>query len=52
MAVAQKIGATHYLETSSKRGIGVHEAFERAAREAFRYSLSTKNKRQGICTIA
>ena len=33
MAVAREIGAAHYMETSSKEGISLHEVFECAARD-------------------
>ena len=33
MAVAWEIGAAHYMETSSKEGISLHEVFECAARD-------------------
>lgn len=47
MSVAQKIGATLYLETSSRRGTGVHEVFEHAARKAFRYQIG-KEKTKAV----
>lgn len=34
MAVAQKIGAKHYLECSAKSGEGVREVFQYATRAA------------------
>lgn len=34
MAVAQKIGARHYLECSAKSGEGVREVFQYATRAA------------------
>ncbi|KIJ97971.1 hypothetical protein K443DRAFT_133647 [Laccaria amethystina LaAM-08-1] len=37
LAVARKIGAAHYMETSSKERIGLYEVFECAAREGLRY---------------
>lgn len=42
MAVAQKIGATRYLECSAKSGQGVREVFEHATRAAL---LSKPGKR-------
>lgn len=41
MAVAQKIGARHYLECSAKSGEGVREVFQYATRAALlsRYLL-------------
>ncbi|KAG8730122.1 GTP-binding protein Rho1, partial [Ceratobasidium sp. 414] len=36
MAVAQKIGACHYLECSSRTGEGVRDVFQYATREALR----------------
>jgi len=49
MAVAQKIGATRYLECSAKSGQGVREVFEHATRAAL---LSKPGKRsKGKCTV-
>ena len=42
MAVAQKIGAKHYLECSAKSGEGVREVFQYATRAAL---LTTKRKK-------
>ena len=47
MAVAQKIGAKHYLECSAKTGEGVREVFQYATRAA----LLSRNKKKGHCTI-
>lgn len=48
MAVAQKIGAKHYLECSAKTGEGVREVFQYATRAA----LLSRNKKKGPhCTI-
>ena len=42
MAVAQRIGARHYLECSAKSGEGVREVFQYATRAAL---LSKSGKR-------
>ena len=52
MAVARKIGAAHYMETSSKEAIGLHEAFECATREGLRYRPRERQKmRRENCTV-
>jgi Ras family protein A len=49
MAIAQKIGAKHYLECSAKTGEGVREVFQYATRAALlRPQKRSKNKG---CTI-
>ncbi|PPQ74150.1 hypothetical protein CVT26_007151 [Gymnopilus dilepis] len=49
MAVAQKIGAKHYLECSAKTGEGVREVFQYATRAAL---LSRgKGKKHSHCTV-
>ena len=48
MAVAQKIGAKHYLECSAKTGEGVREVFQYATRAAL---LSRGKKKGPHCTI-
>jgi len=48
-AVAQKIGATKYIECSAKTGYGVREVFEWATRYAL---MNQRKKRSGTkCTI-
>lgn len=44
MAVAQKIGAKHYLECSAKTGEGVREVFQYATRAALLSKVSKKKK--------
>ena len=49
MAVAQKIGARHYLECSAKTGEGVREVFQYATRAAL---LSRpKGSKKGHCVV-
>ncbi|CAE6498802.1 unnamed protein product [Rhizoctonia solani] len=49
MAVAQKIGARHYLECSAKSGEGVREVFQYATRAAL---LSNRKKpKKGGCVL-
>lgn len=48
MAVAQKIGAKHYLECSAKTGDGVREVFQYATRAAL---LTTKRGRKNNCIV-
>uniref|UniRef100_A0A8H7XLX8 Uncharacterized protein n=1 Tax=Psilocybe cubensis TaxID=181762 RepID=A0A8H7XLX8_PSICU len=49
MAVAQKIGAKHYLECSAKSGEGVREVFQYATRAAL---LSRgKGKKSHHCIV-
>lgn len=47
-AVAQKIGATRYLECSAKSSEGVREVFEQATRAAL---LASSKKRGNKCQI-
>jgi len=49
MAVAQKIGAKHYLECSARTGEGVKEVFQYATRAAL--LTRSKGKRKSNCTI-
>jgi Ras family protein A len=44
MAVAQKIGARHYLECSARTGEGVREVFQYATRAALLTRASNKKK--------
>jgi len=48
-AVAQKIGATKYLECSAKTNEGVREVFEAATRAAL--TMNRKKSKSGKCTI-
>ncbi|CUA68951.1 Chitin synthase 4 [Rhizoctonia solani] len=50
MAVAQKIGARHYLECSAKSGEGVREVFQYATRAAL-LSSSRKKPKKGGCVL-
>jgi Ras family protein A len=50
MAVAQKIGAKHYLECSAKTGEGVREVFQYATRAAL-LSRGGKGKKSNHCTV-
>jgi len=51
-AVAQKIGAKHYLECSAKTGQGVREVFEKATREALVTKKGgSRSKRPRNCAI-
>ncbi|KAK0526549.1 GTP-binding protein Rho1 [Tilletia horrida] len=50
MAVAQKIGATRYLECSAKTGQGVREVFEHATRAAL-LAKPGKSRRHGKCLV-
>lgn len=50
MAVAQKIGATRYLECSAKSGEGVREVFEHATRAAL-LSKTSKKRSGGKCQV-
>lgn len=49
MAVAQKIGARHYLECSARTGEGVREVFQYATRAAL--LTRTKTKKHGGCIV-
>jgi Ras homolog gene family, member A len=49
MAVAQKIGAKHYLECSAKTGEGVREVFQYATRAAL--LRPTKRTKSSKCII-
>ena len=49
MAVAQRIGARHYLECSAKTGEGVREVFQYATRAAL--LTKSKKKKSGICMV-
>jgi Ras family protein A len=44
MAVAQKIGARHYLECSARTGEGVREVFQYATRAALLTRAANKKK--------
>ncbi|KIL61334.1 hypothetical protein M378DRAFT_166983 [Amanita muscaria Koide BX008] len=48
-AVAQKIGAKHYLECSAKTGDGVSEVFQHAARAALQ--VEQKKKCVKMCVV-
>lgn len=48
-SVAQKIGATRYLECSAKTGEGVREVFEQATR--FALLSNRKKSKSGKCLI-
>ena len=50
MAVAQKIGAKHYLECSAKTGEGVREVFQYATRAAL-LSRPKGGKKHHNCLI-
>jgi Ras homolog gene family, member A len=49
MAVAQKIGARHYLECSAKTGEGVREVFQYATRAAL--LSKPKGKKHSHCIV-
>ena len=51
MAVAQKIGARHYLECSAKTGEGVREVFQYATRAAL-LSRPKGGKKQKVTQLA
>ncbi|CAE6381236.1 unnamed protein product [Rhizoctonia solani] len=51
MAVAQKIGARHYLECSAKSGEGVREVFQYATRAALLSSTRKKAKKSGCVLL-
>ena len=48
MAIAQKVGAKHYLECSARTGEGVREVFQYATRAAL---LSRKVKKSKNCVV-
>lgn len=50
MAVAQKIGAKHYLECSAKTGEGVREVFQYATRAAL-LSKGQRKKSKGCLVL-
>ena len=50
MAVANKIGAKHYLECSARTGEGVREVFQYATRAAL-LSRPKSNKRHGCVVL-
>ena len=50
MAVAQKIGAKHYLECSAKSGEGVREVFQYATRAAL-LSRGKSGKKNRSCVV-
>jgi Ras family protein A len=49
MAVAQKIGARHYLECSARTGEGVREVFQYATRAAL--LARSANKKKHHCLV-
>lgn len=51
MAVAQKIGAKHYLECSARSGEGVREVFQYATRAALAAPTKGKKKSKGGCVV-
>ncbi|KAJ8092112.1 GTP-binding protein Rho1 [Marasmius sp. AFHP31] len=51
MAVAQKIGAKHYLECSAKTGEGVREVFQYATRAALLTRAGKSGKKSKGCAI-
>lgn len=48
MAVAQKIGAKHYLECSARTGEGVREVFQYATRAALLTRGKTKHHKSCV----
>ena len=51
MAVAQKIGAKHYLECSARTGEGVREVFQYATRAALLSRTKSGKKHSKGCMI-
>ena len=51
MAVAQKIGAKHYLECSAKTGEGVREVFQYATRAALLSRPKGSKKHHGCLVL-
>lgn len=51
MAVAQKIGAKHYLECSAKSGEGVREVFQYATRAALLSRAGGRGRGKKSCIV-
>lgn len=51
MAVAQKIGAKHYLECSAKSGEGVREVFQYATRAALLSRPGKSGRKHRNCIV-